>query len=211
MNEITNATDKTPIEVALQVGEDNTVSARNVYKFLELADGQFSRWSKKNILENDFAAENEDYRGFDINVEGNKTTDYKLSLAFAKKLCMASNTAKGEAARDYFVKVETKLKAIVVSGELSTVQAQKKQLTKELDIQVRMLNSKIRLAELHVKLSKHPALAEAVQRQHAQVASGILLERSAPTKKEMERTVKVLDTFMCSECSEDRKCTDCAG
>ncbi|NFO89299.1 hypothetical protein FDC58_12070 [Clostridium botulinum] len=41
---------------------------------------------KTNILENVFAIENEDYKGLDIHVEGNITTDYKLSASFAKKL-----------------------------------------------------------------------------------------------------------------------------
>ncbi len=69
--------------------------------------------AKENIIENDFATENEDYWGFDINVEGNKVSDYKLSAPFAKKLSMQSKTAKGEQARQYFLKVEDKLKETV--------------------------------------------------------------------------------------------------
>lgn len=114
MNEIiTNTSNQTPIEIALGIDEEGMTTARKLYAFLELAQGQFARWCKRNIIENDFATENEDYWGFDINVEGNKVSDYKLSAPFAKKLSMQSKTAKGEQARQYFLKVEDKLRETV--------------------------------------------------------------------------------------------------
>lgn len=114
MNEIIASTsNQTPIEIALGIDEEGMTTARKLYAFLELAQGQFARWCKRNIIENDFATENEDYWGFDINVEGNKVSDYKLSAPFAKKLSMQSKTAKGEQARQYFLKVEDKLKETV--------------------------------------------------------------------------------------------------
>lgn len=114
MNEIINNTsNQTPIEIALGIDEEGMTTARKLYAFLELAQGQFARWCKRNIIENDFATENEDYWRFDINVEGNKVSDYKLSAPFAKKLSMQSKTAKGEQARQYFLKVEDKLKETV--------------------------------------------------------------------------------------------------
>ncbi len=76
----------TPIEIELGVDENGMTTARNLYNFLELAQGQFSRWAKANITENEFATENEDWWGFDINVEGNVVKDYKLTAHFAKKL-----------------------------------------------------------------------------------------------------------------------------
>lgn len=63
MNELIKITEKSGKQV---------VSARELYKSLELADGQFSRWAKSNILDNPFTVENEDWVGFDIDVEGNK-------------------------------------------------------------------------------------------------------------------------------------------
>lgn len=113
MNDIINTSNQTPIEIALGIDEEGMTTARKLYAFLELAQGQFARWCKRNIIENDFATENEDYWGFDINVEGNKVSDYKLSAPFAKKLSMQSKTAKGEQARQYFLKVEDKLKETV--------------------------------------------------------------------------------------------------
>lgn len=79
---------------------------------MNLAVGQFSRWAKTNILDNEFAVENEDYTGVDIDVEGNIVPDYKLRISFAKKLCMKQGNERGEQARDYFIKVEDKLKEV---------------------------------------------------------------------------------------------------
>lgn len=111
------STNLTPIEIALGIDKEGRTTARKLYEFLELAKGQFSRWAKTNILENVFAIKNEDYEGFDINVEGNTTTDYKLSASFAKKLAMGTHNKKGEAAKDYFIKVEDKLKEIQIKSQ----------------------------------------------------------------------------------------------
>lgn len=110
MNNLTESPTQTPIEIALGVDENGMTTARKLYEFLELAKGQFSRWAKSNIADNEFAAENEDYWRFDIDVEGNKTVDYKLTAQFAKKLSMKGNGAKAEQAREYFTTVEERVK-----------------------------------------------------------------------------------------------------
>lgn len=69
MNELMEQVNKTPIEIALDIDEDGMTTARKLYTFLELAQGQFSRWVKSNIVDNEFATENEDYWRFDIDVE----------------------------------------------------------------------------------------------------------------------------------------------
>lgn len=113
MNEIKNKTDmRTPIEIALDIGEDGMTTARKLYEFLELAKGQFSRWSKTNITENPFAEENVDYWRFDINVEGNIVQDFKLSAKFAKKLSMQGKNEKAEQARDYFSSLDDGIKSM---------------------------------------------------------------------------------------------------
>lgn len=75
---------------------------------------QFSRWCKRNIVNNNFAIENIDYIRFDISVDsaikGQTKTDYKLTSDFAKKLSMTGNTEKHEQARDYFIACEQGLK-----------------------------------------------------------------------------------------------------
>lgn len=106
----------TPIEIALGIDENGMTTARKLYEFLKLAKGQFSRWAKTNIIENPFAEKGVDYEGFDIDVEGNKTVDFKLSANFAKKLSMQGKTEKAELARDYFIRVEEKLKETVQLG-----------------------------------------------------------------------------------------------
>lgn len=80
--------------------------ARKLYEFLELAKGQFSRWAKTNIIDNPFAENGVDYGGFDIDVEGNKTVDYRLTANFAKKLSMQGKTERAEQAREYFIRHE---------------------------------------------------------------------------------------------------------
>lgn len=94
MNEIMGTTMQTPIEVALGIDENGMTTARKLYEFLELSKGQFSRWAKTNIVENQFATEGEDYWGFDIYVEGNLVQDYRLTAHFAKKLSVKGNSAK---------------------------------------------------------------------------------------------------------------------
>jgi phage anti-repressor protein len=199
MNDLVQTADKTPIEVALKVEADNTVSARNVYEFLELRKADYSRWSRKNIVDNEFAAENVDFMPFVVKDERNPkpTTDYKLSVSFAKKLCMASNTARGEHARDYFILVEEKLKTIIISSkrELQELKDERKRLLYERDVCTRMLNAKIRLAELHLKLSKHTALTETERTEHSQMALFILLERKTPSLPSKEVTPKITNAI----------------
>ena len=114
MNELQVKTNLTPIEIALGVDEQGRTTARKLYDFLGLAKGQFSRWCKTNILENEFAEEGIDYEGFDINVEGNIVKDYRLTASFAKKLSMTAKNERGEQAREYFVRAEDKLKEVAI-------------------------------------------------------------------------------------------------
>ena len=108
---------KTPIEIALGIGEDGKTTARKLYEFLEMDKSQYARWYKSNILENPFAEKGVDYEVLDINVEnpkgGRPSQDFRLSTNFAKKLSMQGKTERAEQARDYFIKVEDKLKEVV--------------------------------------------------------------------------------------------------
>lgn len=112
---ITYTTNLTPIEIALGIDENGMTTARKLYGFLELAKGQFARWAKANIIENEFAEENVDYWGVDINVEGNVTQDYKLTAHFAKKLSVKGNGERAEQAREYFTRLEEKVKQKAVN------------------------------------------------------------------------------------------------
>ena len=97
MNEITiNTANQTPIEIALGIDEEGMTTARKLYAFLEFRSGDYARWYRRNIIENEFAEENVDYFPFRINAEnlngGRPTQDSKLSSAFAKKLSMQKIT-----------------------------------------------------------------------------------------------------------------------
>jgi anti-repressor protein len=105
-------TNLTPIEIALGVDESGRTTARKLYEFLELNASNYVRWANRNITENEFAEINVDYVPFVLQDERNPnpTTDYKLTPAFAKKLAMGTHNPKGEAAKNYFIKVEERLK-----------------------------------------------------------------------------------------------------
>lgn len=113
--ELVSTSTQTPIEIALGIDEDGMTTARALYDFLELRKADFARWAKSNITGNEFAIENEDYWRVRIDAETPtggvvKREDYKLTAGFAKKLSMMSKSERGEQARQYFLKVEEKLK-----------------------------------------------------------------------------------------------------
>lgn len=124
MNEITNVTMQTPIEIALGIDENGMTTARALYDFLELAQGQFSRWAKTNIESNEFYEENKDWWGFDIVSNGNNCKDYRLTTDFAKHLSMESHSSKGKIARQYFITVEDKTKEMVINRSQLSPQMQ---------------------------------------------------------------------------------------
>ena len=98
----------------IKVNDEGQCTARELYEFLELNLSNYSKWAKSNIVDNGFADENVDYIAFVVQDERNPkpTTDYMLKPDFAKKLCMTSKTPKGEIARNYFIEVEKKFKAV---------------------------------------------------------------------------------------------------
>lgn len=109
-----------PIEIALGIDEQGRTTAKKLYSFLELNQSNYSKWCKRNITENDFAEENVDYfyssSSTNERSRGNFAQDYILIAAFAKKLAMASSSAKGERAREYFIRVEELLKQAVTKS-----------------------------------------------------------------------------------------------
>jgi anti-repressor protein len=87
------------------------VSAKELYLSLGFDKTQWSRWSKMNIIENEFAIENEDWVVFDMMSKtseegGRPSTDFILTINFAKKLAMMAKTEKGERIREYFIACE---------------------------------------------------------------------------------------------------------
>lgn len=120
-NKVTIRVGNTPIEIALGIDEQGRTTAKKLYSFLELNKAVYARWCRSSITENDFAEEGVDFIVFNTNVENSKggrpTQDYILTATFAKKLAMASNSVRGEQAREYFIRVEELLKRAVDGGE----------------------------------------------------------------------------------------------
>lgn len=115
MNELQSVDMRTPIEMVLDIDSEGMTTARKLYEFLELRKGDFARWCKTNITENEFATENEDYVRLFIDAEtptGGKIQreDYRLTAHFAKKLSVKGNGEKSEQAREYFTRVEERVK-----------------------------------------------------------------------------------------------------
>jgi phage anti-repressor protein len=119
---------QTPIEILLGVDKEGMTTAKKLYAFLELNPVNFSRWCKKNIVENIFADANIDYLRLFLQEEtptGGKIEriDYKITASFAKKLAMISPTEKGEEARNYFVRVEQNAKGFA-NGKMDCISPQ---------------------------------------------------------------------------------------
>ena len=130
MNELQSVDMRTPIEMVLDIDSEGMTTARKLYEFLELNQSNYSKWCKANIVDNEFATENEDYWVFvpkDENpLGGRPTTDYKLTAHFAKKLSVKGNGEKSEQAREYFTRVEERVKQKAIdrsklSPELQTL------------------------------------------------------------------------------------------
>lgn len=107
----------TPIEIALGVDGEGRTTATKLYDFLELNPSNYSKWFKKNIIENQFAEESIDYFPFVLKYESltgeKERDDAKLTSSFAKKLSMMQKNQKGEEARKYFVQIEDGAKKMV--------------------------------------------------------------------------------------------------
>jgi len=106
----------------IKIDEDGRTSVRETYEFLELSPSQFSRWCKTNIENNEFYQEGVDWWGFDIMSNGNETKDYKLTIDFAKHLCMMQKNERGKLARCYFVDVEKRFKQIYPLPQMTQTQ-----------------------------------------------------------------------------------------
>lgn len=119
-NEVFGGTDTsrlTPIEIALGIDGEGRTTATKLYDFLELNPSNYSKWFRKNILENEFAEETVDYFPFVLRYESltgeKERQDAKLTASFAKKLSMMQKNQKGDAARNYFVGIENGAKKLI--------------------------------------------------------------------------------------------------
>lgn len=181
MNDIINTSNQTPIEIALGIDEEGMTTAGTLFDFLGMDRSNFSRWFRTNIIGNDFAEENTDYFLFVINDEhkGHASQDAKITASFAKKLSMQSKTVKGEQARQYFLKVEDKLKEAVHRAIPMTIPEQIQLLAQgnvELNQRVDTLDKKLERLEYDLPVLPVEAdrITEAVKKKGTSVLGGKL-------------------------------------
>ena len=181
MGEVMETKMQTPIEIALGIDEQGMTTARKLYAFLELDPSHFARWAKSNITDNEFADENVDF--VRIAIDGESPTggkiqreDYKLTAHFAKKLSMKGNSAKAEEAREYFTRLEEKVKQKVID---------RSQLSKEL--------------QLFYTLADNSARMELEQKRQAEKIERLESE----TEKQGETIQTIKDTFSNSDSEEE--------
>lgn len=178
MNDIINNTSKqTPIEIALGIDENGYTTARALYDFLDMPKQNFARWAKKNIEENEYFEETVDWWGFFTMKNGNECKDYRLTTDFAKHLSMESHSAKGKIARQYFLKVEDKLKEAVRRTVPMTIPEQIQLLaqgTVELNQRVDTLDRKLERLEYDLPVLPVEAdrITEAVKKKGTAVLGG---------------------------------------
>lgn len=86
-----------------EVNGKQLVSAKHLYKILGLAHQHYAKWYEKNLINNDFAIEREDYTELP---HSGRSKDFAITLEFAKKIAMMTRSEKGEIARNYFIECE---------------------------------------------------------------------------------------------------------
>lgn len=91
------------IKITTKQDGSQAVNAKELYDVLGYDITHWAKWYKKNILDNEFAIENEDFTQLALSA---RTKDFALSIDFAKKLAMMTRTEKGEQVRKYFIECE---------------------------------------------------------------------------------------------------------
>ena len=157
MQEVSEVTMQTPIEIALGVDKNGMTTARKLYQFLELKPANFSHWCRRNITNNEFAEENIDFIRFvfkDETPTGGKVerVDFKLTSKFARKLSMTQKNHKGEIARDYFTTLDDKKKEEVINR--SKLSPQMQMLYAMMDEQAKQELEQQRIKEKQEKIEK---------------------------------------------------------
>jgi len=91
-------------------------SARQLYIELGMDESNWSKWYKKNILNNDFFKENVDWEALVLGTTtekgGRLAKDFTISLEFAKHLAMMGRTENSHKVRSYFILMEKAVKCM---------------------------------------------------------------------------------------------------
>ncbi|MVM35274.1 hypothetical protein GO755_34955 [Spirosoma sp. HMF4905] len=144
-------------------GSAVVASARELYEFLGFDGSQWSRWSKKNIINNPYAKEGEDWEQIELDIKsktsegGRPTVDYAISVDFAKRLSMLARTEKGEEARRYFLECERKVQKQPFSLSVEQVLLQQAHLLVEQGNMIAQLRADVESIRGTVRLPKPSA------------------------------------------------------
>ena len=131
------------------------VSARELYERLGYDLSNWKRWYQKNIVNNSFAVENEDYIPLVIRTSsdknGNTTIDFALSIDFAKRLSMLARTETGEQIRNYFIEMEKRAtkplsQLDILAQSVQILQEQEKRV-QQLETEQKEIKEKVALIE----------------------------------------------------------------
>ena len=108
MDEITEKTNKTPIDIALQIDNEGYTTSKKLYFWLYENGSHYAKWLKENILENPYADRSEFSPVLRKHQKqgGRPTEDYKITASLAKRISMAAKPGRGEEARIYFLGCE---------------------------------------------------------------------------------------------------------
>lgn len=145
------------MEELIPINNENgnkTVSARELYKFLEATE-RFNSWFERQ-LQYGFT-ENIDYQGCEsFNTLANQTvTDYALTLDTAKEISMLQRNDKGKQARRYFIEVEKKAKQLLEPQTPEMIMARALQVAQQTidnhQKQVKMLEGRVELQSAEIK------------------------------------------------------------
>lgn len=81
---------------------------KKLYTFLGYDVSHYSRWIKRNLLNNQLLKSNVDYIPILIYAENQPrpTTDYMISLDIGKDLALKAHNNAGSQVREYFIKQE---------------------------------------------------------------------------------------------------------
>ena len=98
------------IRIEKKNGQDFVSSLKEIYLDAGMDKTHWSRWYVKNVEENLFFAEGQDYQALAIEANGNITKDFVCVLDMAKHLIMQMSTEKAFAYRQYLIDYENKTK-----------------------------------------------------------------------------------------------------
>ena len=100
-----------------------SVYLTELFDYLELTSSYYSRFITKEVLNNPYAVENQDYCRLirQSNKSGRYRNEFEIHIDFAKKICMVSKSKVGGKPRNELVELTKKIE----SGDIITVEQAK--------------------------------------------------------------------------------------